>query len=407
MLFRRYVLLPCVLALVAALLVPQSANAAPVVFEGEAMSWSPAGSANTYYDANATGTQAQDVSGNGLGTWTGTLPATVEILVKARAQLCSGAPNMTVAIDAGSAVNVSVTATTYTVYTVPVSITAGSHTIKIGYTNDYYGGPGCDRNLWIDTVSTGAEPPTFVGDYETGNANQWPVCQSVVINDVCTNYNNGHYSIQVQNTVKRQGSYAAKFEVRDGDVPFGAGERAEVQGGSVTGGSEGQEGWYQWSTQFSSTFPTNHATQGWGLVSQWHPNGPSGSPPVSMAVDVADGQWGIRIQKQSSPGVYITNYVPWKTPLAAGTWQDVKFHIKWSASDTVGFIEFWHNGVRQTFTDAPCSGQQTCYVRTMIPTDSGTYFKQGYYRNPDVTGTGIVYHDGFRSATTEAGLGTL
>ncbi|MFE3290942.1 polysaccharide lyase [Rhodococcus sp. NPDC059234] len=250
--------------------------------------------------------------------------------------------------------------------------------------------------------------PLFTGDFETGNFSQWPICQSVAINDACSLYDNSHYSLQVQSAVRRQGRFAARFEVRDGDVPatVPGGERAEVQGGPETGGSEGADLWYQWSTQFSTTFPANHASQGWGLVSQWHGE-VDGPPPLGMYVDVGDGQWGLRVNAQTSPGQFIASYVPWRTGLAQGSWQDIKIHIKWSTDDRVGFVELWHNGIRQTFTDAPCAGQDRCYVRTLIPLGSTTYFKQGYYRDPNVTGTGILYHDGFTVAPTESGLGAL
>jgi hypothetical protein len=43
-------------------------------------------------------------------------------------------------------------------------------------------------------------------------------------------------------------------------------------------------------------------------------------------------------------------------------------------------------------------------VRTLMPGGGGVYFKQGYYRDSDITATGVVYQDGFSMATTEAGL---
>ncbi|NMN96657.1 polysaccharide lyase [Antrihabitans stalactiti] len=244
----------------------------------------------------------------------------------------------------------------------------------------------------------------FRGDFETGDFSQWSTCQSVVINDFCTDYKNSDQSLQVQTDVVRQGRYAARFEVRDGDLSFSAGDRSEVSDELVTGGNEGDDRWYQWSTQFSSTFPMNHASQGWGVVGQWHGESDAGSPPVSMNVDVADGQWGLRINRQAAPGVFMSTPVLWKTPLAPGTWQDIKMHIKWSAEDSVGFVELWHNGVRQTFTGEPCAGTDHCAIRTLIPGGGGTYFKMGYYRSVNVHGTGVVYGDAFESAMTESAL---
>jgi hypothetical protein len=247
---------------------------------------------------------------------------------------------------------------------------------------------------------------TFVGDFETGNFSQWDVCQTVVLNSSCANYNGSHYSLQLSSTVKRQGNYAARFELHDGDNPgFSPGtERDEILVDERAGGDEGDEGWYQWSTQFGTPFPLDHATQGWGLVAQWHDQS-NGSPPVGWYTDNTDGKWGLAINRQSSPGVFINNPTIWETPLAQGTWQDIKMHIKWSANDTVGFVELWHNGSRVNFTGAPCAGQTRCTIRTLVPGGGGTYFKQGIYRQSAVNGTAVVYHDGFVSATSESGLG--
>ncbi|CRK49499.1 conserved exported hypothetical protein [Rhodococcus sp. RD6.2] len=263
--------------------------------------------------------------------------------------------------------------------------------------------------ILVSLAPSTAEPSAlFTGDYETGNLDQWEICQSVAVNESCRDYGGSHYSLQVQSEVRRQGMFAARFEVRDGDVPttVPGGERAEVQGPPETGGNEGDDRWYQWSTEFSTTFPTDHASQGWGLVAQWHSD-VDGSPPIGMYVDVGDGQWGLRINAQTAPGQFIEDYAPWTTGLAQGTWQDIKVHIKWSTDDRIGFVELWHDGVQQTFTGSPCPGQTRCYARTLVPGAGPTYFKQGYYRDRNVTGAGVVYHDGFTVARTESTLGGL
>jgi hypothetical protein len=238
----------------------------------------------------------------------------------------------------------------------------------------------------------------FTGDFETGNFNQWQESQST-----------GAWSQQIVTNPKRQGTYAARFELRDGDCPDTGGtcygERTERGAdGTTTGGKEGDDRWYQWSTQFGTPFPTSHT---WGVISQWHSQ-TDGSPPVSINVDGSgSGKWGLQIHKQSGPAQYMAVYNPWSAPLAPGTWHDIKIHIKWSASDTVGFIELWHNGTKQTFNAAPCAGQTKCMIRTLVPGGGGTYFKQGYYRDQAVNGTGVIFHDGFTAAKTEAGLGSL
>lgn len=412
------------------------------IVEAESFTLPPG--AGVVSDSSASGGRAIRLNSNGTATIQGPLnSASDRIVVRARGVLCNGAPRMVITMDGVQILNASVSSTSWTDYPITTNTTAANHTMTISFTNDY-STRRCSRDLLVDkaTFFGGTVTPTpsptitptpsptptptitptpsptpifdptaqlFNGDYETGDLSQWDVCQSIAHNNPCSTMP-AHYSISAVSDVKRQGNYAARFELRDGDCPpeiCQFGERTEVQETGVTsGGQEGDERWYQWSTQFSAQFPSNHASQGWGLVNQWHANA-AGSPPVGMYVDVADGQWGLRIHQQSSPGVFINNYVPWKTPLSNGAWQDIKLFIKWSTNDAVGFIELWHNGVQQTFTAAPCAGQTRCSIRTLVPGGNGVYYKQGYYRNFNVSGTGVVYHDGFTAARTEAGLGSL
>lgn len=46
-----------------------------------------------------------------------------------------------------------------------------------------------------------------------------------------------------------------------------------------------------------------------------------------------------------------TATVPWSVVLTTGTWQQFVIRIKVSEDAAVGFIEFWYNGVQQTFSN--------------------------------------------------------
>jgi Polysaccharide lyase len=122
-------------------------------------------------------------------------------------------------------------------------------------------------------VSAGKhEPgPIFVGDYETGNFDQWPWCQNVAVRSVpCSSFRTSTHSMQVQTNVVRPGrKFAARFEVRHGDQPKGicCGDRAEVSGNERAQANEGDDLWYQWSTLFDENFPVGPE---WSVVSQWH-----------------------------------------------------------------------------------------------------------------------------------------
>lgn len=254
-----------------------------------------------------------------------------------------------------------------------------------------------------------AVPGGFVGDFETGNFDQWPVCQNVAVGSIpCTSYSDPNYSMQVQSSVVRQGRFAARFELRQGDRPPGlcCGDRAEVSGGAVAAAGEGDDRWYQWSTLFDTDFP---ADSGWSVLSQWHA-GQDGSPPMAISAgptNVSTDSWGLVISTWNSPGNPGPTFTPWSAPILRGVWNDMKVHVKWSVSDDVGFVELWIDGSPQIFTAAPCSGQTRCMVRTLMPDGGGVYFKQGYYRDPAIVATGTVYHDGFSESVSEAGLNPL
>jgi hypothetical protein len=143
----------------------------------------------------------------------------------------------------------------------------------------------------------------------------------------------------VETDVVRQGNFAARFEVCHGDQPEGVccSDRAEVSGEGATGANEGDDRWYQWSTMFGDGFP---AGQGWSVVAQWHANA-NGSPPVAFnagPTNVAADRWGIFLSTWNAPGDAGPLFAPWSAPVVRGVWNDIKVHVKWSASDYVGFI---------------------------------------------------------------------
>lgn len=115
-------------------------------------------------------------------------------------------------------------------------------------------------------TAVGAPTPTWVGDFETGDFSQWLV-QNKSHNDPGSTYVQT-YSATIQNTNVAEGSYAARFEVRDGDTAAGSNERSEVQGPYPdSGAAPGEERWYSWYTKFDPQFPANHSKGGGWLLS--------------------------------------------------------------------------------------------------------------------------------------------
>ena len=239
-----------------------------------------------------------------------------------------------------------------------------------------------------------APPPSipgarlFTGDYSTGNFSKWSVVQTKTHNSYGRNYVPTYSANVVNDPVKGK---VARFEVRSGDVPsFGGGERSQVQASNLTGGTEGQTRWYEFSTRFDPTFPKNHADLGWGVTNGWHPDSSTGSSPFQWAVGTRNGYWSLNVNRQSAPGVYLNTTTIFEVPLGTA-WHDVKMQVHFSTSDTKGWIRLWHNGVRQTFSN----GADTYYAPTLVPGTSTVYYKEGYYRQA-MKPTGIVYTTGLR-----------
>jgi hypothetical protein len=196
------------------------------------------------------------------------------------------------------------------------------------------------------------------GDFETGNYSQWSSAQ-IVSSD----------RMMAVTSPVRQGRYAMKVTVRQGDDPIdSSGNRNELV--RMTNEASGSEYYYKWSTMFASDFPS---VSTWQLFLQWHHSGSSGSPPVEFFV------YGEEIR------LNVRGTTVWRTPLVRGVWQDFVFRVKWSSSSSTGFVELYHNG-KLVMPKRYAATQYSGY---------GNYLKLGLYRNSSIAKTGVLYHDNF------------
>lgn len=240
----------------------------------------------------------------------------------------------------------------------------------------------------VDTSLTPGTP-VFVGDYSTGDFSQWPVVQNKNYNGAGRSWTPNYSAAIINDSAKGK---AARFEVRDGDKPsWSAGERSQVQGPDSTGGPEGSQMWFQFSLKFDPSFPKDHRDVGWAITNGWHPNSPTGSSPFQWALHWQNGYWSLLANLQSAPGVYEKTICLWQTPMGSD-WHDVIMHVYHSTSDSKGWIKLWHNGTRQTFTN----GKDVYNVRTIVPQTTGSYYKEGLYREASATATAILYCSKFR-----------
>ena len=359
-----------------------AAAAADMTIEAESMRLRPG---VVRADASASGGRVAALLRRGSATKTVKVAGVERIVILARGDSCprrpAGAPRMIVRIDGRPVVAAGVAASGFTAYVVERALAPGRHRIRIAYRRDHRS-RRCDRNLWLDKLTlvggpAAAPPPAaaapalgpqlaalWVGDFETGNLSQWSLVQAVAAD-----------RIQVIPDLVRQGRFATRFEVRDGDNK--GGERAELA--RTAKEKPGSEYFYGWSTYFASNFPS---TGGWQEIIQWKGDD-SGSPP--LAVDVDNNILKLQAGPQASDRTPL-----WKTTLQRGRWLDFVVHVKWSPDAKVGFVEMWFNGAKVL---------ERRSLNTMYP-GKDNYLKQGLYRSSNVSGSSVLWHDAMRVGTS-------
>jgi hypothetical protein len=223
------------------------------------------------------------------------------------------------------------------------------------------------------------------GDFETGNLSQWDWGLQAMEPSRATIVTAPH----------REGTYAARFEVRPGDNVSSTtgGERTELLISSpTTEAYEGQEQFWAWSTYFPSDFDAPRGS--WNVFTQFHHAGISGQSNIHFAVREPRSRIELRVMGGDFEAPARKDFV--LALLTKGRWYDFVFHVKWSSHRSVGFVEVWVNRQRVV----PKTSTPTLYEGQSV------YLKQGYYRAP-YGGTSVVYHDGMRRGSTFAEVAGL
>ena len=89
----------------------------------------------------------------GTASKTVTLPAGTKLVLRVRAWNCSQNPRMTVTLDGSQLQSVAISSGNYFNDMVPVSISAGSHTLAVGMTSGYYSSYTCGNSVHLDDVT--------------------------------------------------------------------------------------------------------------------------------------------------------------------------------------------------------------------------------------------------------------
>ena len=267
-----------------------------VIIEGESMILTPAKAGSIYNDTAASGRKALLLSTNGTASKTLSLPSATSLVIRARGDQYNGAPVMTVSIDGQVVSTTQVTSTSWADYTIPVAVSAGTHTISITFTNDLRQSATKDRNLRIDritvmpaTSTTTQTPPYFKAAdwlWKPIVANPVIAANSAAWVSYLSASNTQHvadlyeYGVALVQATASTPRYDVTFTKSWGSDPFGSDTVAIPVGLNVAPGSDKAiaildpitgKAYGLWQASYDST--TNRWTASWGGMTDLNGNG--------------------------------------------------------------------------------------------------------------------------------------
>ncbi|HEX4385543.1 MAG TPA: polysaccharide lyase [Myxococcales bacterium] len=277
----------------------------------------------------------------------------------------------------------------------------------------------------IPTVSAAAQTSSDViwkGDFDTGASSLTGNC-SAGQNQWCNDQMIRAAQIQTVASPLVQGKFAARFEVKFGDNYNGYSDsRSLMTGPSTLWEDEGTERWYRWQSMWPSgyvgTYPkwdqlsTPSARSNGGSVVEWHHDAAgaveTGSAPLYIGAN-DNYIWLCLVDQTTSTCRESINLAT----LIRGHWHDIVMHAKWSSNASIGFVEFWVDGVHVL----------TKHMGANKYPNMKNYLVVGLYRNGEIgdpnlkyaNGThvygtdgapGVVYLDGFIVGKTQASVMT-
>jgi hypothetical protein len=226
-----------------------------------------------------------------------------------------------------------------------------------------------------------------------------------------------------------QGERAYRIEVRDGDDSYG--ERCELDNGNTSASRlhedllfhRGQEVWIAFQTYLPPDFsfaedgaPVSFPGDG-GLLMQLKQLGSCGTP--ALGIVTGKGQFAMRNSAGNSCESGSMKSL-WSVPMVLGRWVRWLVHAKFETDPEVGFTATWYDpdglGLRPIVPrldlGKPVEGNRIYTHTQKSPTDHPnpacpegddcSHARIGIYRDPDVSGTSVIYHDGWTVARTRA-----
>ncbi|WP_052960294.1 carbohydrate-binding domain-containing protein [Mycobacterium sp. EPa45] len=272
-----------------------------VVIEGESLTVNPARAGSIYSDTAASGRKALLLSANATATKSLSLPSATGLVIRARGDQYNGAPVMTVSVDGVLVATTQVSSTSWTDYSIPVSLSAGTHTISIAFTNDLRLSASKDRNLRIDKITvvaaTSTPPATQTPPYFQAADWLWkPIAANPVIaansatwvtylsaadaQHVADLYDSGVTLVSATQITASTPRYDVKFTEPWGSDPFGSYTVAIPLGLNLPSGSDRQiaildpntgKAYGLWQASYDGT--TNTWSAAWGGMTDLSGNG--------------------------------------------------------------------------------------------------------------------------------------
>ncbi|HEX2231867.1 MAG TPA: carbohydrate-binding domain-containing protein [Thermoleophilaceae bacterium] len=109
--------------------------------------------ARVYWETGLSGGAGVAMFTNGALSKSVSLPSSGRVTVRASGQQCGGAPTMAVLVDGAQVMSAQVPTTGMADYGADVNVPAGTHEVRVAFTNDLYQAGVCDRNLRVDKVT--------------------------------------------------------------------------------------------------------------------------------------------------------------------------------------------------------------------------------------------------------------
>ena len=248
----------------------------------------------------------------------------------------------------------------------------------------------------------------FDGGFETNDHSQW--------SDLSWNLDRPESEqFEIVTDIVRNGNYAAKMTVHDGDEFLDTGgERIQLERPHAHDEHEGNEYWYSWSTYFPSDWQnlTGAPDDDWLLIADWHATGDPDFANVCQPFQIEINGNNALTAKMLTGDV--TGYDCYDGSGSAfnddeiivnsvelGKWNDFVVHIKWTVDDN-GVAEVWHKTEDETSFEKVFerTGVPTLqYVNNKNKVDT-PYFILAHYRSAQQSHTSVLYQDAFLQATS-------